>query len=45
MPVARRVGGRHATRDRRCVTTRRRKGEQQRTQTSTYTGAPVFDPT
>src|SRR5882724_5528862 len=25
--------------------TRRRKGEQQRTQTSTYTGAPVLDPT
>jgi hypothetical protein len=25
--------------------TRRRKSEQQRTQTSTYTGAPVLDPT
>ena len=29
----------------RCCDTRRRKGEQQGTQTSTYTGAPVLDPT
>jgi hypothetical protein len=29
----------------RCSGTRRRKSEQQRTQTSTYTGAPVLDPT
>jgi hypothetical protein len=29
----------------RCGGTRRRKSEQQRTQTSTYTGAPVLDPT
>ena len=29
----------------RCCDTRRRKGEQQGTQTLTYTGAPVSDPT